>query len=51
MTTYACVDCNIEFKVQHDADPLFYPVTHCPFCGQEIDQEETREDNPDEDPG
>ena len=49
MTTNLCIECNVEFKVKHDADPEYYPITHCPFCGLELDLEEQLEEEPDED--
>lgn len=35
-----CDECDIEFKVQHDADKEMFPITFCPFCGVELDIEE-----------
>ena len=35
-----CDACDIEFKIQHDADKNLFTVLHCPFCGTELDVEE-----------
>ncbi len=32
-----CGDCEIEFKVRHDADHAFFPILYCPFCGASLD--------------
>jgi len=33
----ACIPCNIEFTVSHEADESFFQVSFCPFCGEHID--------------
>jgi transcription elongation factor Elf1 len=37
---YECNGCNAVFLVDHDMDDKYYIVTHCPFCGEGIEQEE-----------
>lgn len=38
-----CSSCDALFFVEHDMDKNFYPVTNCPFCGDELDIEEELE--------
>lgn len=38
-----CSSCDALFWVEHDMDEQFYPVTNCPFCGDELDIEEELE--------
>lgn len=38
-----CSSCDALFWVEHDMDKNYYPVTHCPFCGDELDIEEELE--------
>jgi DNA-directed RNA polymerase subunit RPC12/RpoP len=37
---YECSSCNAVFSVDHDMDGRYYRVSHCPFCGEEIEQEQ-----------
>ena len=37
---YECVDCDAVFKIKHDLDKDYYSVTHCPFCGSELQDEQ-----------
>ena len=34
-----CVSCDALFFVEHEMDEKYYRVTHCPFCGSEIENE------------
>ena len=38
-----CSSCDALFFVEHEMDEHFYPITHCPFCGDELDIEEELE--------
>lgn len=38
-----CSSCDALFWVEHDMDEKYYPVTNCPFCGDELDIEEELE--------
>lgn len=44
-----CQDCEIEFKVHHEADHAYFPIQYCPFCGTELDTEEQYTYNANED--
>ena len=35
-----CQDCEIEYKVHHEADHAYFQIQFCPFCGEELDIEE-----------
>jgi predicted RNA-binding Zn-ribbon protein involved in translation (DUF1610 family) len=39
-STHYCESCNIEFRIQHDANKELFVVSICPFCGDELDPEE-----------
>lgn len=34
-----CLSCEAEFKLKHDMDELHYMVKFCPFCGEDIEDE------------
>jgi Zn finger protein HypA/HybF involved in hydrogenase expression len=38
-----CSSCDALFFIEHDMAEKFYPVTNCPFCGDELDIEEELE--------
>lgn len=38
-----CSSCDALFFIEYDMDEKFYPVTNCPFCGDELDIEEELE--------
>jgi len=40
MEEIECVSCDAVFTVDHDLDPEYYMVTHCPFCGSAVVDEE-----------
>jgi hypothetical protein len=37
---YECFECDAVFKISHELDENYYKVTHCPFCGTAMDDEE-----------
>lgn len=37
---YECVECDAVFKIKHDLDKDYYKVTHCAFCGSELQDEQ-----------
>ena len=37
--TIACDTCNAEFTIKHDMLEQSYFVTFCPFCGEDINEE------------
>ena len=36
-----CYDCEAVFKIKHDLDPNFYKLSVCPFCGTDLEEEES----------
>jgi hypothetical protein len=38
-----CDSCEAVFNVKHDNDPVYYTLQHCPFCGEDVS-----DDNQDE---
>ena len=49
--TMLCEECNIEFRVKHDAgNPELYPTKYCPFCGSCIAEDTWYEREDDIDP-
>ena len=38
--TYACIDCDAEFRLAHNMDEEYYVVSACAFCGGELETEE-----------
>jgi len=53
----ACESCDIEYSVHHQMDEKYYPIRFCPFCCEEIidnqdyvvdaDEEVEEEEHPD----
>ena len=41
---YECNSCDASFNITHDLDTNYYTIHHCPFCGADIDNEETNFD-------
>tara|TARA_B100000513_G_C11833018_1_gene163187 strand:- start:90 stop:239 length:150 start_codon:yes stop_codon:yes gene_type:complete len=39
----ACNSCNAEFTIKHEMMAEIYEVKCCPFCGDEIDEEDVEE--------
>ncbi len=35
-----CQECDLEFRVRHEADNEIYVPKYCPFCGEEIEESE-----------
>ena len=38
-----CITCEAVFEVSHELDPQYYNIEFCPFCGNELEDEETFE--------
>lgn len=38
-----CLDCDVEFRVKHEAEENIHTVQFCPFCGCEITPDEEYE--------
>lgn len=37
---YFCYSCDGTFKVKHEMDQSKYPISHCTFCGSELDSDD-----------
>jgi PHP family Zn ribbon phosphoesterase len=35
----ACESCDATFSIKHDLDNRLYNIVHCPFCGDELNEE------------
>ena len=42
--TIYCDSCDAEFKINHNMDDEYYQVKYCPFCGEELDEDNVDED-------
>ena len=42
--TIYCDSCDAEFKINHNMDDDYYQVKYCPFCGEELDEDNVDED-------
>ncbi len=38
-----CSNCKSECDIEHVMDSHHYEITHCPFCGADIDQDQVEE--------
>ncbi len=38
--TILCEHCDASYTIQHDQDEKFYFIKYCPFCGDNIPQED-----------
>jgi hypothetical protein len=43
-----CYSCDAVFKIIHDLDADYYQVKTCPFCGTELEEEESFDQEEDE---
>ena len=35
-----CHSCDAAFNITHDLDPHYYNISHCAFCGENLDKDE-----------
>ena len=42
--TIYCDSCDAEFKINHNLDDEYYDIKYCPFCGEELDEDNVDED-------
>ncbi len=42
--TIYCDSCDAEFKINHNMDDEYYEIKYCPFCGEELDEDNVDED-------
>ncbi len=45
MKVIACEDCEAEFHIKYDMDENLYKVLYCPFCGEELSDDDEFEDD------
>ena len=34
-----CESCDAEFSIKHNMDKRLYKIEHCPFCGEQLNEE------------
>ena len=39
MKLVVCESCEAEFKIRHTKDERLYNIKYCPFCGDDIEEE------------
>ena len=39
MKLIVCLSCDAEFFIKHNMDKRLYNIVHCPFCGEELDND------------
>ena len=39
MRLVVCESCEAEFKIRHTMDDRLYNIKYCPFCGDDIEEE------------
>ena len=39
MKLVVCESCEAEFKIKHTMDDRLYNIKYCPFCGDDIEEE------------
>ena len=39
-----CNNCEAEFTIKHNMDDEYYEIKYCPFCGEELDEDNVDED-------
>jgi len=44
-----CASCEAEFMIKHDMDDDHYRLEYCPFCGEQMEDDEDYEYDIDED--
>jgi predicted nucleic acid-binding Zn-ribbon protein len=37
---HECIECGAVFKINYDLDADYYSVKHCPFCGDEMGEDQ-----------
>ena len=39
MKLLVCESCDAEFSIKHNMDKRLYKIEHCPFCGEQLNEE------------
>ena len=45
LLTIACESCEASFLLKHSMEERFYTINYCPFCAEELSQDEKIEDD------
>jgi len=45
LLTIACESCEAAFLLKYSMEERFYTIFYCPFCGEELSQDEKIEDD------
>ena len=44
MKLIVCESCEAVFKLTHNMDEKFYEIKYCPFCAEDLDDEELEDE-------
>ena len=44
MKLLVCESCDAEFSIKHNMENRLYKIEHCPFCGEELNNEEMEDE-------
>ena len=44
MKLFVCESCEAEFSIKHNMESRLYKIQHCPFCGEELNNEEMEDE-------
>ena len=44
MKLIVCESCEAVFKINHNMDEKFYELKYCPFCAEDLDDEELEDE-------
>ena len=44
MKLFVCESCEAEFYIKHNMESRLYKIQHCPFCGEELNNEEMEDE-------
>ena len=39
MKLVVCESCEAEFSIKHSMDEIYYRISYCTFCGEELSEE------------
>ena len=45
MKRFVCESCEAEFTIKHSMDEAYYFIKYCPFCNEELTDDEEFEDD------
>ena len=44
MKLIVCESCEAEFSIKHNMENRLYKIEYCPFCGEELNNEEMEDE-------